>query len=233
MADQKRWFKVWTSIISDDDFDTAREGGFEAIGRFIILGAYTALHGNSGVLEISEDTLLRLMRVKSVADLAAIPTFRNVHFAPRFEENLHLVEEGKNRNAKITVTWDKWVKYQEDSTQAERAKASRSKRRGEEKREEEKRREIELPPWLAKDMWEKWREFRRRIRKTMTVHAEELLLKDLARFHATGDDPVAIIEQSIKSGWQGLFALKADRRVVSDGDLRTPTEKLADRRKGK
>jgi uncharacterized phage protein (TIGR02220 family) len=52
-----------------------------------------------------------------------------------------VIEEVKNRHGEFTVTWQNWVKYQEDSTQAERAKASRSKRRGEEKRREETRRE--------------------------------------------------------------------------------------------
>lgn len=58
------------------------------------------------------------------------------------------VEEGQNRYDELTVTWDNWDKYQEDSTVPERMReyrsrqALRSKRRGEKKREEEKR----IPP---------------------------------------------------------------------------------------
>ncbi len=140
-ADQKRWFKVWTSILSDDDFDPGR--GLTSIGRFSMLGAYTALHGEKGVVEIMPDTLFRLAQAQSLDDLRNDLACKNILF-----------EEGKNRHGKITVTWEKWIKYQEDSTQAERAKASRSKRRGEERREEDIRRE-EKPPspfelfWIA------------------------------------------------------------------------------------
>lgn len=130
MADQKRWFKVWTSITSDDDFDPSRLGGLLSLGRFSILGAYTALHGEHGVVEIMPDTLFRLLDVTDLVTVRNDLAFKNVSF-----------EEGKNRHGKITVTWAKWVKYQEDSTQAERQKTSRSKRRREEIRREEIRRE--------------------------------------------------------------------------------------------
>ena len=130
MADQKRWFKVWTSITSDDDFDPSRPNGLLSLGRFTILGAYTALHGERGVLKIMPDTLLRLLNVTELVTVRGDLAFKNVSF-----------EEGKNHHGKITVTWAKWVKYQEDSTQAERQKASRAKRRREEIREEEIRRE--------------------------------------------------------------------------------------------
>ena len=130
MADQKRWFKVWTSITSDDDFDPSRPNGLLSLGRFTILGAYTALHGERGVLKIMPDTLLRLLNVTDIVTVRGDLAFKNVSF-----------EEGKNHHGKITVTWAKWVKYQEDSTQAERQKTSRAKRRGEEKRREEIRRE--------------------------------------------------------------------------------------------
>ncbi len=132
MADQKRWFKVWTSILSDDDFDPGR--GLNSIARFVMLGAYTALHGSWGVVEIMPDTLFRLMQIDNLSDLRRDLACKNITF-----------EEGKNRHGKITVTWAKWTKYQEDSTQSERAKTARAKRRREEKRGEETRRDTLEP----------------------------------------------------------------------------------------
>ena len=135
MSDQKKWFKVWTSILSDDDFDPDR--GLVSIGRFTMLGAYAALHGQRGVVEIMPDTLFRLTQAASLDELRCDLACKNMSF-----------EEGKNRHGKITVTWSKWVKFQEDSTQAQRAKTSRSKRRREERRSEEIRTEEkkESPP---------------------------------------------------------------------------------------
>src|SRR6266404_1350988 len=109
MSDQKRWFKVWTSIISDDDFEPSRPGGLLSLGRFTILGAFTALHGTHGILEIMPDTLLRLMQARTLAEIRDDIAFKNV-----------VLEEGKNRYGKVTVTWAKWVTFQEDSTAKER-----------------------------------------------------------------------------------------------------------------
>lgn len=137
MADQKRWFKVWTSIISDDDFDPTRPAGLVGLGRFCILGAYTALHGENGVLQVMPDTLLRVTQAANLDELKRDIALKNVSF-----------EEGKNRYGKVTVTWSKWEKYQEDSTHAERQKRYRARQRdglrreeirGEERRSEEKR----------------------------------------------------------------------------------------------
>ncbi len=131
MADQKRWFKVWTSITSDDDFDPSRPGGLMGLGRFAILGAYTALHGEKGRLEIMPDTLFRLTNSANINELQCDLALKNISF-----------EEGKNRYGKIAVTWAKWQTYQEDTTAKERMKTLRAKRRGEEIRKEEKRGDI-------------------------------------------------------------------------------------------
>lgn len=149
MADQRKWFKVWTSIVSDDDFDPSRSSGLIGLGRFAILGAYTALHGQRGVVQIMPDTLFRITQAHTLDDLRADLALKNVHF-----------EEGKNRHGKVTVTWAKWKKYQEDSTQAERAKKSRSKRRGEEIRREEIRRDtddsVKPDSFSVQDLVDSW-----------------------------------------------------------------------------
>src|SRR5262245_44175171 len=50
MADQGRWFKVWTSILDDPDF---QELSLEDVGRWALLGAMTKLVGTSGVLVVN------------------------------------------------------------------------------------------------------------------------------------------------------------------------------------
>ena len=137
MADQKRWFKLWTSILSDDDFDPSREGGLRGLGRVAMLGAYTALHGKSGHVEILPATLLRLLDAQSLEELTSDIALKNVVF-----------EEGQNHYGKLTVTWRKWRQYQEDSTARERMQLLRSKKRGEERRGEE----IKNPPAKPADL---------------------------------------------------------------------------------
>lgn len=128
MADQRRWFKVWTSIVANGVF---AEMSLEDIGRWTLLGAATALDGDRGMLQVPGEgkELCRLLRVPDLeAAKEALKRLRSVEF-----------EEGQNRNDAGTVTWRNWRKYQEDTTGRERQQTSRSKRRGEERRREEKK----------------------------------------------------------------------------------------------
>lgn len=49
---------------------------------------------------------------------------------------------------------------------------------------------------------------RKTLKKPMTPRAKELIIKDLDKLSASREDRIAILEQSVKRGWQGVFALK-------------------------
>lgn len=67
--------------------------------------------------------------------------------------------------------------------------------------------EFELPEWLNKEAWNEWVAYRKEQGKKLTERSVKLQIKELS-----GDIPnhVAIIEQSIRNGWTGLFPLKAN-----------------------
>jgi len=82
-------------------------------------------------------------------------------------------------------------------------------------REEKKREEIKeesktraappaLPDWLPPAVWDDWHKFRN-ARKGWTPKARALSLAKLGRLYDDGNDPQAVIEQSIERGWTGLF----------------------------
>jgi len=50
--------------------------------------------------------------------------------------------------------------------------------------------------------------FRRKIKKPMTDHAIDLLMSELDKLAKTDDEKIAIMNQSILNGWQGVFAIK-------------------------
>jgi hypothetical protein len=54
MADNKRWFKVWTSILSDPDFDDLPN---DIIGIWTKLGALVAKHGEKGKIIVTNTQL--------------------------------------------------------------------------------------------------------------------------------------------------------------------------------
>lgn len=64
-----------------------------------------------------------------------------------------------------------------------------------------------LPDWVDPALWQVWKDHRRACKAPMTAKAESLLLNVLAGLKATGNDPVAVIEQSVSRGWKGFFAV--------------------------
>lgn len=151
MSDQKRWFKVWTSVISDDDFDCSTQEGRDRLARFVWLGAYAALHGENGVTDIEKTFLLSRLGVTDVSRLSVTLACKNMSF-----------EESTKRHDKFTVTISKWMKFQEDHTAAKRQE-SRRKRRREEKRGEERRKDtddraspVESEHLSVKDFVDSW-----------------------------------------------------------------------------
>lgn len=75
--------------------------------------------------------------------------------------------------------------------------------------EAEKKTPAALPPWLPASAWKDWCDYRAS-RKGWTQKAQALCLRELAKLHAAGNDPTAVIERSIMGGWSGLFPLKGE-----------------------
>jgi phage replication O-like protein O len=65
-----------------------------------------------------------------------------------------------------------------------------------------------LPEWLDRKTWDAFLEMRNVKKAKPTNYAIELIIKDLAKWRADGEDPQAILEESIKRGWTGVFSLK-------------------------
>jgi hypothetical protein len=124
LADQQRWFKLWVSVLTDDALQALPPAERWA---WAALGAHTKQSGTKGRITISlQNAALAGAMGVTVEDLHNV-MLRLPHMR---------VERVENRHDEVIVTWDNWIKYQIDSTQAQRAKTSRSKKRREEKREE-------------------------------------------------------------------------------------------------
>lgn len=67
-----------------------------------------------------------------------------------------------------------------------------------------------LPEWLDADAWKDWCDYRGS-RKGWTAKAKALSLGTLTRLRDAGEDPRAVIEQSIERGWTGLFPIRSNQ----------------------
>ena len=122
VADQKRWFKLWCTAPGDDHLQRLSVADRWA---WAVLGTYTKAHGTRGSVVVSDSNaaLAAEMGVPVTELVATVCRLPHVHVSTNGQ---------KAANGEITVTWENWQKYQEDSTVAERVTRLRSKRRGEE-----------------------------------------------------------------------------------------------------
>jgi hypothetical protein len=109
MADQLRWFKVWTSAATDADL---RALSLENFARWVLFGLYVREHGDQGSLTLSRpavEVVLRL-RIRSRTPQQS-----------RWSCLIKLLKTFPNMTVKgdddtVTVTFDNWRKYQEETS---------------------------------------------------------------------------------------------------------------------
>lgn len=78
-----------------------------------------------------------------------------------------------------------------------------------------------LPDWMPAEAWAGYLQMRKAIKKPMTPYAMKLAIEKLAELRAEGNDPVAVLNESIMHSWQGLFPLKSSAPGVADLKTRT------------
>lgn len=103
-------------------------------------------------------------------------------------------------------------------------------------REGRKEREIRVSAPLSRVkgfevVFENYKQMRKSIRKPLTEHAETLAFGLLEKLQADGNDPIKVLEQSILSGWQGLYQLKEQDhdRTGLESDLERRNREYLDR----
>lgn len=69
-------------------------------------------------------------------------------------------------------------------------------------------RSFEPPDWIPREPWDAWVEYRSRGRNKLTVRALEMAVRKLADLKAAGNDPAAVLSQTVVNGWSGLFEVK-------------------------
>lgn len=75
---------------------------------------------------------------------------------------------------------------------------------------------IEIPDWIPTETWLEFVESRKANKKPLTHGAIKLAIITLKSLKESGNDPRLVLEQSILSGWSGLFKLNGKQQSVSD-----------------
>lgn len=79
-----------------------------------------------------------------------------------------------------------------------------------------------LPLWIPDGAWKGFEETRNRLRKPMTARAKAMIVRELEKLKEQGHNPVAVLEQSERNGWQDVFPLKVKSADKPNGSAGPP-----------
>jgi DNA-binding transcriptional ArsR family regulator len=68
--------------------------------------------------------------------------------------------------------------------------------------------EVTVPDWMDRSLWQQFLEHRRFIKAPMTEVAKRRAITTLAKLRDEGHEPEAVLNQSIVNGWKGVFPVK-------------------------
>ena len=87
-----------------------------------------------------------------------------------------------------------------------------------------------LPIWIDVDTWKAFVEHRQKLKAPMTDHAKNLMIKKLGKLIGDAND---ILNQSISSGWKGVFEIKPENGNGSHQQSNKPSlaERVTENRK--
>ena len=129
---------------------------------------------------------------------------------------------GKSKNAERQARYRARKKEQEQNSNVTRNVTPCDKKEKEPKRKNinpsqkekppkgVKKKKVSLPDWLDNEIWDEYVQHRKQMRKPLTAKAEKMAIGKLDRMRMSGNDPTAVITQTLENGWTGLFELKGD-----------------------
>ena len=83
-----------------------------------------------------------------------------------------------------------------------------------------------LPLWITQESWDAFAEMRKTIRAKLTPYASQLILKELCKLKASGENPQTCLDQSTRNGWRDVWPERslAPRLSVGQQDGTPPWE---------
>lgn len=82
---------------------------------------------------------------------------------------------------------------------------------------------VVLPEWIDQQTWRDFVEHRQKLKAPMTDRAKTMMISELGELKAKGNDPNAVLSQSITRGWKGVFEMKGNQNDNTTRGTAKPT----------
>lgn len=131
------------------------------------------------------------------------------------------VAKGEQVDKRLPKQKESTVENLNNNTGLQTDKKLRSKEGKELKKSLKDKGNFSLPEFINSETWQAYLDMRKSMGKKFvaTPKAQELIIKKLTEFKNQGQNPNAILEQSIMNSWAGVFELKSEipRRKIHAG----------------
>jgi DNA-binding transcriptional ArsR family regulator len=85
-----------------------------------------------------------------------------------------------------------------------------------------------LPPWIDREAWAGFEEMRNKIRKPMTDRARGLIVKELDKLRAAGNDVATCLNRSTTKNWTDVYPVNNEAHFSSGAAPREPKPRCID-----
>jgi len=215
------WIKLHRKIL--DNPVVCKDSDHIAVWTYLLLNAthkeYPAMFSGKKIM-LQPGQLITGR--KAIADRFKISESKVQRILKSFESEQQIEQQNGNKNRLITVV--SWHDYQSDEQQDEhqmnnkrttteqQLNTNKNVKNVKNKRTKEINTNTAFEAYTSNpiliETLESFIEFRKKIKKPMTDKAIQLLLANLDKLSTSENDKMAILNQSIMNGWQGVFPLK-------------------------
>ncbi len=132
-------------------------------------------------------------------------TIKKVISIDNFEAKVTRTDNNEKLPEQTTELPEQTTELPEQTTKVARSRVTQKKKETIQKKLY--KRNIEIPDWIDRELWDGFLEVRKQQKAAPTKYALSLIIKDLEKFKAAGDDPNDILKRSITNSWKGVFSL--------------------------
>jgi hypothetical protein len=211
------WAVAWEqkpcgSLPDDDELIAARIGmdldTFAGMKRVLLRGWWLADDGR-----LYHDTIVervQAMLAKKEKDRQRKAGWRARQASPSHAEDEPVTPESRGTDTSVTPESERSddTKHQAPSTSTSLRSEEGTARKRAPKFDPTS---VVLPPWLSSDAWGRWCKDRAERKKPVTEEGAKGQIRKLEAYMAEGFTPEEVIEHSIASGYQGLYAPARNR----------------------
>jgi hypothetical protein len=179
------WIKLYHSLLDDYEYSCLQDAS-----KLLLMSLYLLASRTGNKIPADSEWIRQKAMIKTKIDLAPLATAGFIE-----------INSNGNQDASVMLASCKQNGVSETETETETETEKRQRRK-------QTYRAVALPDWLEPELWKDFQEHRKKLRKPMTLRAEEMIIKKLAWLKEKDYNPRHLLLTAIERGWLSVFEPK-------------------------